>query len=199
MVFTAGALFLLLAWAAPAVYADQTVLSDKQYQMSGKDIIVHIIEVNVVDVPKSNIMPQPDSQYYQIIYSFENTGDSKDKGFIQPVLIGSDNSQYQNSEYTGQNVLPRTTAGPFFVEIPVPLNTEIVKLVFVEGFEQHEFDLRQATSSPTPGPSATSAASPTPAPGSYRWGDCLPLIPFAMAGGIAGMGIVINRCGFRNR
>jgi hypothetical protein len=42
-------------------------------------------------------------------------------------------------------------------------------------------------------------SNPTPDPFGYSWSECLPLIPFAMAGSVAGVGIVINRCGVKKR
>jgi hypothetical protein len=201
MAFMAGALFLLLAGAAPTVLAGQDIVLNDQYQMVGKNIIVHLIELNITDYPMGNIYAPdyPNTKWVRLVYTFENFGDKQDKGHIKPIFIDSEGNQYQNFDYTGENVLPHTTAGPFFVEVPVPKNTVLVRLIFQEGFEQHEFDIPQASSSPTPGPSATTATSPTPDPFGYSWSECLPLIPFAMAGGVAGVGIVINRCGVKKR
>jgi hypothetical protein len=201
MAIMAGAVFLLLAWAAPAAIAGQNIVLNDHYQMTGKNVIVHLIELNMSDSPMGNVYAPdyPNTLWVRLVYTFENFGDNNEKGFIQPILIGSDNAQFQNSEYTGQSILPHTTAGPFFIEIPVPKDTVLVKLICVEGFDQHEFNIPAATASPTPGPSATATASATPAPEGNSWGGCLPLIPFAMAGGVAGMGIVINRCGLKKR
>jgi hypothetical protein len=201
MVFAAGGLLLLLAWAAPAAIADQDIILNDQYQMAGKNIIVHLIELNISDYPMGNVYAPdyPNTKWVRLVYTFENFGDQQDKGFIKPIFIDTQGNQYQNFDYTGENVRPHTTAGPFFVEIPVPMDTILIKLIFVEGFEEHEFYIPQATNSPTPHPSETPTTSATPAPGGYNWGNCLPLIPFAMAGGIAGVGIVINRCGLRKR
>jgi hypothetical protein len=196
----AGALFILLASTAPVVTGQNIVLND-QYQMAGKNIIVHLIELNISDSPMGNIF-SPDYQntmWVRLVYTFENTGDTKDKGYIQPIYVDSDGNLYQNfNDYTGENVLPHTTAGPFFVEVPFPKNTRLDKVICTEGFTQHEFDI-QWTIAATPTPSASPTASATPAPGGAKWADCLPLIPFAMAGGVAGVGIVINRSGIKKQ
>jgi hypothetical protein len=199
MAVTAGALVIFLAISAPAICADQNLLRDKQYHMFGNNVIVHIEAVNVVDVPMSNIFPQPDSKYYQIVFHFENTGDTPDRGYIQPIFIDNNNGQYRYLDYTSQSVLPHTTTAPNFIEMPVPKSIVITKIVFVEGFNNHTLELQQPKASATPAPSATPTETATPAPSANNWGDCLPLIPFAMAGGIAGVGIVINRCGIRKR
>jgi hypothetical protein len=199
--FMAGALFLLLTWTAPAALADQDIMLNDQYQMAGKNIIVHLIELNISENPMGNVYAPdyPNTKWVRLVYTFENFGDRQDKGFIKPIFIDTEGNQYQNFDYTGESVLPHTTAGPFFVEIPVHKNTSFKKLIFVEGFEQHEFDVPQVTTTPAPGPSATPEPSPTATPGGFNWRDCLPLIPFAMTGGIAGVGIVINRSGIRKR
>jgi hypothetical protein len=198
MAIIAGALVVFLAAAAPAMGASQNLLQNQQYHMFGNNVIVHIVAVNVVDVPMSNIFPQPDAKYYQIVYQFENTGDKQDRGYIQPIFIDTDNGQYRYLDYTSQNVLPHSTTDPNFIEMPVPKNVVISKIIFIEGFNNHTLELQRPVASTTPAtPSPTPTATATPAPGGNSWGDCLPLIPFAMAGGIAGVGIVINRCGLR--
>ncbi len=199
MAIIAGALIILLAVSAPAICADQNLLRDQQYHMFGKNVIVHIVAVNVVDIPQSNIFPQPDMKYYQIVFQFENTGDALDRGYIQPIFIDTDNGQYRYLDYTSQSVLPHSTSAANFIEMPVPKNIVITKIIFIEGFDNHTLDLQQPEASTTPTPSATPTATATPAPSANNWGDCLPLIPFAMAGGIAGVGMVINRCGLRKR
>lgn len=201
MAIMAGAVFLLLAWAAPVAITDQDIMLNDQYQMSGKNIIVHLIELNISNSPMGNVYAPdyPNTRWVRLVYTFENFGDKQDKGFIKPIFIDTEGNQYQNFDYTGENVLPHTTAGQFFVEIPVPKNTTFNKLIFVEGFVQHEFEVPQVATTPTPGPSTTPAPSASATPGGFNWRDCLPLIPFAMAGGIAGVGIVINRCGIRKR
>lgn len=191
---------MVLAVTAPIVNANYNVLSDQQYKMSDRSVIVHILAVNVVDVPESNIMPQPGMKYYQIIYQFENTGDTNNKGHIQPIFIDENEEQYADFDVTSENVRPHSTTAKNFIEKPVPINAVITKIIFIEGFESHTFELHPA-SEPTPTPSATPTSTPsaTPTEDGYGWRDCLPLIPFALAGGVAGVGIVINRCGLIRR
>ncbi len=138
-------------------------------------------------------------KYYQIVYQFENTGDTQDRGYIQPIFMDNNNYQSKYLDYTSQSVLPHTTTDPNFIEMPVPKNIVITKIIFIEGFNNHTLELQQPKASTTPTPTATPTATATPAPSTNNWGDCLPLIPFAMAGGIAGVGIVINRCVIRKR
>ncbi len=52
MAIIAGALVILLAVSAPALCADQNLLQNQQYHMFGNNVIVHIVAVNVVDVPR---------------------------------------------------------------------------------------------------------------------------------------------------
>jgi hypothetical protein len=84
------------------------------------------------------------------------------------------------------------------VEILVPKDATLVKVIFVEGFTQHEFNIPPPEISPTPGPTASPAPSATSS-GGTKWSECLPLIPFALTGGVAAVGIVINRSGIRKR
>jgi hypothetical protein len=197
----AGAVFLLLAGTVPVVAGENIELND-QYTMADRNIIVRLIELNISDSPMGNIYAPdyPNTMWVRLVYTFENTGDTKDKGYIQPIYVDTEGNVYQNfNDYTGENVLPHSTAGPFFVEVPFPKNTRLDKVICSEGFTQHEFNIPAASSSPTPGPSASPTATSIPGPGGVRWADCLPLIPFAMAGGVAGVGIVINRSGVLKR
>ena len=189
---------LLLAWLAPAAYADQTLLSGQQYQMTGRDIIVHIVEVKIVDRPMSNIVPQPNMTYYQLVYNFENTGDTTDKGFVQPIFVDSNGNPSRYMDYTSETVLPHHTSNNYFLEMPEPKGTVITKIVFVEGFDRHEILIPSTPPTVTPaGPTGTPPPSATPSSGGSTWRDCLPLIPFAMVFGLAGVGMVINRCGIK--
>lgn len=193
---------LLLALTAQAVNADQNIVINKDYQMAGKNVIVHFIEINITSYPMGNVFPSDEtkaSDWVHIVYQFQNIGDSNQKGFVQPTMISTDDKRFIYRDYTGEDVLPHTTTDPAFVEIPVPAGTKIKQIVFTEGFTEHVFEIPDVPA-PTPTPVASASARPsaTPAPNGNVAG-CLPFVPFAMAGGIAAAGMVINRCGIRRK
>jgi len=195
-VLLAGVLFL--AWIAPAACADRTVLADQQYQMSGRNVIVHIVAVNVVDRPMSNIIPQSNMTYYQLVYNFENFGDTPDKGFVQPIFIDTNGNPARYMDYTSETVLSHHTSDNYFIEMPVPKGAVIAKIVFVEGFDKHEFAIPPSLpAAPPAAPMATPSPPASPPPRSTTLSDCLPLIPFALVFGLAGVGVVINRYGIK--
>ena len=196
----AGGLLLTLVVQASCA-AD--IIINRDYQMASKNIIVRFILINITDYPMGNVYPPENAgeiQWVRLVYQFQNVGDVSQRGYVQPNVVGSDDKVYTYRDYTGQDVLPHTTTDPAFVEIPMPEGVGIRQVVFVEGFTEHVFEVPEMpVPTPTPVPSATTPATATPALPSTDITGCLPYIPFAMAGGIAAAGMVINRTGIRKR
>lgn len=202
--------FVFLALVAPAATADQNIylpLSDNNpYQDKARPIKIHLSLINTTEKPLMNIYPPENSQnlkWVRLVYSYENTGDSQIRAFIKVIFVDSNGNQYQNSneDYTGENVLPHTITDPKFVEVAVPKNAEITQFIIRQGFYETVYEIPKVSPTPAPTLAVTSiAGTPKPPAGGHQGIDgCLPFIPFAMAGGLAATGIVINRSGLRRR
>ncbi|WP_424357210.1 hypothetical protein [Methanocella sp. MCL-LM] len=201
--------FVFLALVAPAATADQNIplpqTEEFLYQDKQRPIIIHLIQVNTTDKPLMNIYPPENSQnlkWVRLVYSYENTGDSQVRAFIKVIFVDSNGNQYQNTneEYTGEYVLPHTITDPKFVEVAVPKNAEITQFILRQGFYETVYEIPKVTVTPTSSVPATTVTG-TPTPDAVHRGidGCLPFIPFAMAGGLAAAGMVINRSGVRRR
>jgi len=188
----------------PWALADQDIPVGQSYQSVTPGITVHFVELNITNEPWNNVLPPPNPQDFEwvhVIYEYENTGDSGIKAYVQPTLVDTAGREYTlvSGDYTGEMVAPHTTTRPLYVEIQVPRGTKVRQVIFVEGFDTHAFDIPDVATTPTPTATAGPGPSgPSPTPGSGASG-CLPYIPFAMAGGIAAAGMVINRSGLRRR
>ena len=69
---------LLAAGMAQVAFADGYIAINDQYQMSGKNIIVHVLGVNISDYPTGNVYPYQypgQTRWVRIDYTFENPGD----------------------------------------------------------------------------------------------------------------------------
>lgn len=199
--------FVFLALVAPAASAYQNVnlpTSDNNpYPDKVRPILIHLIMINTTDVPLNNINPPADShnlKWVHLVYSYENIGDRQIKGYINVSLRDSNGNEYHINDYTGESVLPQTITDPKYVEIPVPRNAEITHFIIRQGFEETVYSIPKVTITPAPSLIATSTTvTPTPDGGHPGVDGCLPFIPFAMAGGLAAAGMVINRSGIRRR
>ena len=201
--------FVFLALVAPAATADQNIplpqTEEFLYQDKQRPIIIHLIQVNTTDKPLMNIYPPENSQnlkWVRLVYSYENTGDSQIRAYIKVIFVDRNGNQYQNTneEYTGEYVLPHTITDPKFVEVAVPKNAEITQFILRQGFYETVYEIPEVSTTPAPSLAVTPPAStPKPAGGHPGIDGCLPFIPFAMAGGLAATGIVINRSGIRRR
>jgi len=195
----AGAVFLTLA--TQAAYADQYIPLNERFTMNGKNIDVYILGLNIGSEEKSNIHYDVDSRtvyWVRLDYQYDNFGDVRDQGFVTPVLIDSNGSQYRykENEPTTQWINPHVKTGTFWLEIPVPKNVTLTEIVFLDGTIDHSFKLSAPTVTPAAG---TPTPTGTPTPGGASWHDCIPLMPFGLAGGIAAAGMVINRTGIAKR
>lgn len=204
----AGIVFLALvvqtAGANQNIPLPQT--GEYAYQDKQRPVIIHLIQINTTENPLNNVNPPEDSQnlkWVHLFYSYENTGDSQIRAFIKVIFVDSNGNQYQNSydDYTGEYVLPHTNTDPKYVEVAVPRNAEITQFIIRQGFYETVYTIPKVTATPShAAASATPVTSTGPSGPDGRGIDaCLPLIPFAMAGGLAATGIVINRSGIRKR
>jgi hypothetical protein len=200
---------VFLALVVPTAGANQNIplpqTDEYSYHDKQRPVIIHLLQINTTEKPLNNINPPEDSQnlkWVHLVYSYENTGDSQIRAFIKVIFIDSNGNQYQNGndDYTGEYVLPHTITDPKYVEVPVPRNVDITQFIIRQGFYETVYTIPKVTSTPAPAVSATPTTGTGPS-GSDRRGiaTCLPFIPFAMAGGLAAAGIVINRSGIRKR
>lgn len=207
-IILAGTIFLALV--AQAAVADQNIqlpqTEEFLYHDKQRPVIIHLIQINTTDKPLNNIFPPEDSQnlkWVHLVYSYENTGDSQIRAFIKVLFVDRNGNQYQNDmeDYTGEFVLPHTITDPKIIEVAVPRNAVITQFIIKQGFYETIYTIPKATPSPTPVDRVTAEATSTPiqGPGKRGFDGCLPFIPFAMAGGIAAAGMVINRSGIRRR
>ena len=207
-IILAGIVFLALV--AQTAVADQNIplpqTEEFLYHDKQRPVIIHLILINTTEKPLNNIFPPENSQnlkWVHLVYSYENTGDSQIRAFIKVVFVDRNGNQYQNDmeDYTGEFVLPHTITDPKIVEVAVPRNAEITQFIIRQGFYETIYTIPKATPSPTPVTTITAQATSIPSSGIGKRGfdGCLPFIPFAMAGGIAAAGIVINRSGIRKR
>ena len=202
--------FVFLALVAQAAVADQNIplpqTEEFLYHDKQRPVIIHLILINTSETPLLNIFPPENSQnlkWVHLVYSYENTGDSQIRAFIKVVFVDRNGNQYQNNmeDYTGEFVLPHTITDPKIVEVAVPRNAEITEFIIKQGFYETIYTIPKATPSPTSVATVTTQATSTPPQGIGKRGfdGCLPFIPFAMAGGIAACGMVINRSGIRKK
>jgi hypothetical protein len=184
----------LFAFAAmPVALADQNILMYDDYQRIGTHITVHIIEINITDHQMGNFIPSPDAfnvKYAKVVYTFENTGDTEDKGYLNVSFIDSNGNEYNREDYTGEPVPAHSTSVLDFMEIAVPKNSTLVKIKITQGFSETFFDIPQITATP----SAQTTASGN---GATKSTGCIPLLPFAAVGGIGAIGLVINKYGLK--
>lgn len=204
-VLIAGIVFLALV--VQTAGANQNILiplsDNNPYPDKARPILVHLIMINMTDKPLNNINPPEDSQnlkWVHLLYSYENIGDTQIKGYIDVSFRDSNGNEYHNKEYTGESVLPHTNTDPKYVEVAVPRNAVITHFIIRQGFDETVYTIPKVTATPSHAASATPATSPGPSGSDRRGIDaCLPFIPFAMAGGLAATGIVINRSGIRKK
>ncbi len=160
------------------------------------DVEVHLLYMEVGNHQKGNTYtttPLDRVKWVRLFYRYENHGDHDEQGYIQPEFYDEWGNQYKLSEgtYTGESVKPGAMSSLKFIEMPIPKDSNIVKMRFVQGFNNIDFDVpRVASPTPTPEPTITPTAivSATTTAGSTG-GSCLPLLPFAILGtvGLAGL------------
>ncbi|HMK47051.1 MAG TPA: hypothetical protein VK436_10540 [Methanocella sp.] len=187
----------------PLPQTDQNPYHDKV-----RPILIHLIMINTTSHPLNNINPPEnaaDLKWMHLFYQYENVGNTQIRGYIKVIFVDSHGNRYQNTneDYTGEYVLPHTMTNQLYVEIPMPKNADITQFIIQQGFDETVYIIPSVT--PTPSPVATYKITPTPSPSPLapidrsRFNECLPFFPFAMAGGIAALGIIINRSGIRKK
>lgn len=201
---------VVLALATQVAFANQTIplpqTDEYQYHDKQRPVIIHLLQVNTTEKPLNNINPPENAQnlkWVHLVYTYENTGDNQIRAFIKVIFVDRYGNQYQNDkdDYTGEYVLPHTITDPKYVEVAVPRDAEITQFILTQGFYETTFDIPQnvVTSTPVTATTPSATGNPNQGPGKQGFGGCLPFIPFAMAGGLAAAGIVINRSGIKRR
>lgn len=173
----------------PVAYADENITLNQEYMRAGSTIKVHLMEVKITDTPWSNIYPSAApgvTKWTKLVYTYENYGDKPQKGYLNISFIDADGNEYSVWDYTGDTVMPHSTSEVRFIEVPVPYDAKIVKLKIHQTFDDTYYDIPRAIATAEP------TSTPVPTPKASDVG-CLPYIPMAMAGGIAALGMVINR------
>lgn len=173
-----------------------TIPLDESFYCMRSDVEVHLLYMEVGNHQKGNTYtttPLDRVKWVRLFYRYENHGDHDEQGYIQPEFYDEWGNKYTLNEgtYTGESVKPGAMSSLKFVEIPIPKDSNIVKMRFVQGFNYIDFDVPMVVSpTPTPEPTITPTAivSATKTAGSTG-GSCLPLLPFAILGtlGLAGL------------
>lgn len=186
--------------AIPAAYAASTTIPiNEEYNRAGSNIKVNLIAINITDRPYGNVFPSiapEQTQWVKMLYTYENTGDKPEKGFLNLSFVGSDGVTYHPGEleYTGREVAPHDTSELRFIEIPMPKGIKVVKINITQGFEGATYDVPEYN---VPTVVATGTVVASPATGNGEPTSCMPFLPFALIGLVACMGIVINRSGLK--
>jgi len=212
----ASAMLLIFAFAAPAMADNVDIQLAQSFYVMGTNVEVHLLYLEIGDYPMGSTYtttPLGRVEWVRLFYTYENHGNDTEEGYLQPEFIDTENNVYTltSGTYTGEQVQPGTTSSLQFVEIPVSKGAVIKTVRVTQGFNVQDFDVPQVnvtlsaanptaeTTPPadviipvtaTPSVNATTAASPSP-------GSCLPFLPFALIGGVGGVGIVVNRYGLK--
>lgn len=203
----------LLICTAPAVNADiETIPLDQSINIPHTAIEAHLSYMEIGEDRKSSTKtttPLERVKWVRLFYKYENHGDTSDTGNLNIQFIDEKNNAYNLDEgvYTGENVAPHSNSSLQFVEIPVSKDSNIVTIRIRQGFDYVDIAVPQPGNSastqepvttPTTTPSSTIAATAkatTQNNGSA--GGCLPFLPFAIIGGIGGLGMVVNKYGLK--
>ncbi|MDI6896519.1 hypothetical protein [Methanocella conradii] len=172
-----------------------TIPLDQSFYCMRSDVEVHLLYLEVGNHQKGNTYPTTPLdrvKWVRLFYRYENHGDHVEDGYIQPEFYDEQGNQYKLNEgtYTGEDVKPGAMSSLRFVEIPIPKDSNIVKLRFVQGFNNIDFDVPVVVSpTPTPEPTVTPTPIASPTATTGTGGNCLPLLPFAILGmvGLAGL------------
>jgi hypothetical protein len=209
-------MLLIFAFAAPAMADNVDIQLAQSFYVMGTNVEVHLLYLEIGDYPMGSTYtttPLGRVEWVRLFYTYENHGNDTEEGYLQPEFIDTENNVYTltSGTYTGEQVQPGTTSSLQFVEIPVSKGAVIKTVRVTQGFNVQDFDVPQVnvtlsaanptaeTTPPadviipvtaTPSVNATTAASPSP-------GSCLPFLPFALIGGVGGVGIVVNRYGLK--
>ena len=211
-----AALLLVFAFAAPALADNEDLQLGQSFYCMGTDVEVHLQYLEIGDYPMGSTYtttPLDRVEWVRLFYTYENHGDDTEEGYLQASFIDSENNTYKPDAgtYTGEDIQPHSTSSLEFIEVPVSKGAIIKTVRVTQGFDVQDFDVPLANiSSPTPGPTAGQIPTPTPvipitvtatanatASGSSSPGSCLPFLPFALIGGIGGLGMVVNRYGLK--
>ncbi len=209
-----GSLFMC---TAPAAYADQvTIQLAQSINIPHTAVEAHLAYMEIGDDRKSSTKtttPLERVKWVRLFYYYENHGDTSDTGNLNIQFIDNKGNTYNLDEgvYTGENVGPHANSTLQFIEIPVSRDSTIVTIRFRMGFDYIDIAVPQsvdqslsaepvttvtATPTDTATPTATATATGT-AQNKGSAGGCLPFLPFAIIGGIGGLGMVVNKYGLK--
>jgi hypothetical protein len=187
----------LISTALP-VLADTTYPLNQDFQLTDTNITIHLLYVTVTNNPLGNIYPKwPDTQWANLYYIYENTGDTTEVGHIQFALIASNGSEYlfnpNGTEYSGETIDPHTQSELRWAELPIPGGTVLTQVHVWEGtnpnllLANETFNLQQPVLvTPTATPLASAAPTSTIL-GNYSC--CAPFAPLLLLGSLAVVGI----------
>jgi hypothetical protein len=196
-----GTLFLSAAPTASAYTNTEIPLGYSFYRMHTQVVVV-LEKLDVSDYPMGNVYtttPLERVDWVRLWYRYDNEGDKADQGYLQVEFIDSLGNVYVEPDgtYTGDNVGPKSSSGPRFLEIPVSKGAKIAKIKVIQGFDSQYFDVPEpgaatptsvATTAATVTPTSQATATPQATAKNGGSGNCLPLLPFAIlsALGLAG-------------
>jgi len=193
---------LLMVMLIPSALADKdyNVMPNNTYARVNSNIIVHLW-VNVTDKPMGNVYPSTSpeaTQWAHLVFTYENTGDTAQKGDVQMEFIDSNNNVYTppDTVISDVTVPAHSTTSPLFIEVPMPSNVTLSKLHIYQGTnpsfrtgEQYYNLVLIATPTPVP-------ATATPGPTATTNTGCLgALLPFALLSSLGVVGITIKKYG----
>ncbi len=186
----------------PSALADKdyNVMPNNTYARANTNIIVHLW-VNVTDKPMGNVFPSTSpeaTQWAHLVFTYDNTGDTDQKGNVQLDFIDSNGNIYTPTDNSLSDVTvpAHSSTSRIFIEVPVPANVTLSKLHIYQGtnpafhIKDQYYDL-VLIATPTPVP-----ATATPGPTATPTTGCLgALLPFALLSSLGVVGITIKKYG----
>jgi hypothetical protein len=194
---------LMVVVLVPSALADNdyNVMPNNTYARANTNIIVHLF-VNVTDKPMGNVYPSTSpetTQWAHLVFTYENTGDTDQKGNVQMEFIDSNGNVYAPSDNSISDVTvpAHSSTSTIFIEVPVPGNVTLSKLHIYQGtnpsfhIKDQYYDL-VLIATPTPVP-----ATATPGTSATAQTGCLgALLPFALLSSLGVVGVTIKKYGF---
>lgn len=207
-----AALIALVALAAPAWAAEQTLYADPMKLTDDKGIVIEIDHVKVSDMPTGYSTfnyPPTEYKFYTLYYTLSNPTDERLRYQFLIHFVDDKGRSYTSEEFNladWLNANSRTSLQP--KEFAVYRNATGVHLEWthinqywrnetVTNITLVEAGTETAAATPTaeatPQPTATPTPTPTPTPTSASK-PCLPFLPMVvLAGGAGAAGVFVKR------
>jgi hypothetical protein len=190
----------------PAAHAEVTTvpLGFSIYGLKS-NVEAHIVFAEIDDARKGSTQtstPLERVKWFRLFYNYENHGDSTADGDLKLLFYDEQGNEYKLDDrtYTGDTISPHSISTLKFVELPIPKDSNIVKLRVIKGFDHTDFTVPlpgtvtpTATAAPTAVPTSTATATPVPSASSGGSGSCLPLLPFAILATLGLTGVLAGR------